>query len=224
MPTSDDDIIKIVENSSMIIALRRDIEAEEAEKNAFASLKGCVKGAAPLLETRHYYIDVKRCELDLAIRDKGSKYKPVTGKSTLFKSWSMRYTKTRRHQGKGGGQPGKDRSGEGTPEGKWTNQITMFVMNGENIVEREKMCAILHHYHTASTHAKSHTMGNSLSDRILQDDRIKKVLSESTWTTTQLHYGLQYGSMGPMTHPRRAHFDILRICGFYLHPITTAEV
>lgn len=65
---------------------------------AFASLSGCAtEGTVSLMETRHYYIDVKHCELDLLIRERGSTYKSGKGKSTLLKSWSMRYTKTRRY-------------------------------------------------------------------------------------------------------------------------------
>lgn len=83
-----------------------------------------------------------------------------------------------------------------------SEQIHSFVVNGKPVQEREKMCALLHHYHTAGTHTKSHVMGNALADRILLDDRVRDKLSESTWTTTALHYGLVYGSHGPMSDPR----------------------
>lgn len=154
------------------------------------------------METRHYYIDVKRCELDLIIRERGTSYKSGIGQSTLLKNWSMRYTKSRRREGMGGGPPGYNKKGEGSKDGEWTKQVTSFVVNGKNVYEREKMYAVLHHYHTAGTHTKSHVMGNALADRILLDDRVRDKLSESTWTTTALHYGLVYGESGPMTHAR----------------------
>lgn len=79
------------------------------------------------------------------------------------------------------------------------------MLNNKPIYELERMCGLLFHYHSASTHTKSHVMGNALADRILLDDRVRDKLSESTWTTTALHYGLVYGSMGPMSDPRHVH-------------------
>lgn len=102
----------------------------------------------------------------------------------------------------GGGPPGYNKNGEGSPNGKWQNKILSFVINGKNIYEREKMFALLFQYHTAGTHTKSHVMGNALADRILLDDRVRDKLSESTWTTTALHYGLVYGTTGPMSDAR----------------------
>lgn len=90
----------------------------------------------------------------------------------------------------------------GTKKGLWTNTITSFVLNGNNVYEREKMYALLFLYQTTSAHTKSHVMGNALADRILLDDRVRDKLSESTWTTTALHYGLLYGTSGPATDPR----------------------
>ncbi|CAN0568258.1 unnamed protein product, partial [Laminaria digitata] len=170
---------------------------------AFASRPGCkTKGLVCLTETRHYYVDVRRCELDLLIRDRGTTYQSASGKSTLLKSWSMRYSKTRRREGMGGGVPGYNKDGEGSKAGKWDSKIHSFEVNGVNFYEREKMYALLFQYHTAGTHTKSHTMGNGLADRILLDDRVRDKLSESTWTTTALHYGLLYGKSGPMSDPR----------------------
>ncbi|CAM9249550.1 unnamed protein product [Ascophyllum nodosum] len=201
-PVDDDDVVRLFEETSIIFTLRRD---HEAEKEAFKALKGCTaEKAEPLLETRHYYIDVKRCELELLIREPGTTYKSGIGQSIYLKSWSARYTKTRRREGYGGGHPGrKARDGEGTKDGKWTNRILSFVVNGQTIQEREKMFAFLHHYQTTSSHTKCHLMGNSLADRILLDDRVRDKLSESTWTTTALHYGLLYGTKGPLTYPSR---------------------
>lgn len=88
--------------------------------------------------------------------------------------------------------------------GVWENKIVSFVVNGEAWHSRERMYGLLHHYHSGSAHTKSHMMGNSLADRILVDDRVAEKLSESTWTTTALHHGLQYGTQGPLTHPRQA--------------------
>lgn len=45
------------------------------------------------------------------------------GVSTRLKSWSIRYTKTRRREGLGGGPPGHNKDGEGTPEGKWDCKV-----------------------------------------------------------------------------------------------------
>ena len=84
----------------------------------------------------------------------------------------------------------------------WDNQIVSFVVNGESWHNRERMYGFLHHYSAGSAHTKSHMMGNSLADRILLDSRVTEVLSESTWSTTALHHGLQYGTQGPLTHPR----------------------
>lgn len=202
LPT-DQDIVEMVEGSSLTIVLRRDKEVEEAEKATFSSRKGsCNEGAVPLYETRHYYIDVKRCELDLLVRDRGTTYKEAKGRSILLKSWSMRYTKTRRRAGLSGGPVGFNKVNENSPEGPWECKLVSFVVNGKPFYERENMYALLFHYHTAGTHTKSHMMGGSLADRILLDDRVTEKLSESTWTTTALHYGLVYGSKGPMTHPR----------------------
>lgn len=78
-------------------------------------------------------------------------------------------------------------------------------MNNKPMYEREKIFAFLFHYHSCGTHVKSHVMGNALCDRILLDDRVREKLSESTWTTTALHYGLVYGTFGPMTEPRCIH-------------------
>lgn len=85
---------------------------------------------------------------------------------------------------------------------KWEYKILSFVVNGEAWDNRERMYSLLHHYHSSSVHTKSHMMGNSLADRILVDDRVTKKLAESTWTTTALHHGLQYGTQGPLSHPR----------------------
>lgn len=145
---------------------------------------------------------MKRCELNFLIRDPGTKYKSGKGKRTFLKSWSIRYTKSRRREGQGGGTPGRNNNGEGSKKGLWQNSILSFVANGKSVNERESIFAFLHHYHTCGTHTKSHIMGNSLADRILVDDRVRDKLSESTWSTTALHYGIVYGTRGPMTDPR----------------------
>lgn len=88
--------------------------------------------------------------------------------------------------------------------GVWENKIVSFVVNGEAYHNRERMYGFLHHYLTGGAHTKCHMMGNSLADRILEDSRVTEKLSESLWTTTALHYGLQYGDTGPLTHPRHA--------------------
>lgn len=65
---------------------------------AFNSLPGCTaaaKDAVSLLETRHYYVNVEKCLLELVIREVGDTYR-CGGDSTPIKSWSMRYTKSRR--------------------------------------------------------------------------------------------------------------------------------
>lgn len=92
--------------------------------------------------------------------------------------------------------------------GVWENKIVSFGVNGEAWHNRERMYGFLHHYQTGSTHTKCHLMGNSLADRILVDSRVTEKLSESTWTTTALHYGLQYGEQGPWTHARHARRTI----------------
>lgn len=47
------------------------------------------------METRHYYVNVEKCLLELVIREVGATYR-CGGKTTPIKSWSMRYTKSRR--------------------------------------------------------------------------------------------------------------------------------
>ncbi len=91
----------------------------------------------------------------------------------------------------------------------WDNQIVSFTVNGEPWHNRERIYAFLHHYSSGSAHTKCHMMGNSLSDRILTDSRVTKKLSESRWTTTALHHGLQYGTQGPLTHPRLGLIPVL---------------
>lgn len=197
------DIVDLVENTSLVIVLQRDSEAEKAEEAAFHSLKGCTdQDAEPFYETRHYYVDVKRCELDLLVRERGSTYKEAKGRSIPLKSWSMRYTKTRLRGGIKGGPLGYNKVDESCPPGPWEAKVLSFVVNGKPFYEPENMFALLFHYHSAGTHTKSHMMGNALCDRILLDDRVRDKLAESTWTTTALHYGLIYGTQGPMNFPR----------------------
>lgn len=65
---------------------------------AFSSLPGCKGGpedTESLFETRYYYVNVEKCLLELVIRPVGATYRDG-GESTHIKSWSMRYTKTRR--------------------------------------------------------------------------------------------------------------------------------
>ncbi|CAM9618699.1 unnamed protein product [Ectocarpus sp. 6 AP-2014] len=228
VPNTDNDVVECMEGCTLCLVLRRDHEAEAAEKArantaAFKSLPGCTTNdGLPLYETRHYYVNVEKCLLDLMIRPVGVTYQSGIGKSTLIKSWSMRYTKTRRRPQPKQPLPGAKeltptekqaavaaakKQADYNPEpwknnGVWENKIVSFVVNGEAWHSRERMYGLLHHYHSGSAHTKCHMMGNSLADRILVDDRVTEKLSESTWTTTALHHGLQYGTQGPLTHPR----------------------
>lgn len=82
-------------HESLLIAPTRD--EPTIRQAAFKSLPGCTTNdGLPLYETRHYYVNVEKCLLDLMIRPVGVTYQSGIGKSTLIKSWSMRYTKTRR--------------------------------------------------------------------------------------------------------------------------------
>lgn len=128
-PTEDKDIVDVIEGTSLVIVLRRDKEAEAKEQSEFATRKGSdTEGTMPLYETRHYYIDVKRCELDLIIREPNTTYKSHIGESTLLKSWSCRYTKTRRREGMGGGPPGYNKDGEGSAAGPWQCQVINYMV------------------------------------------------------------------------------------------------
>lgn len=82
-------------NKSLLTAPARD--EPTIRQAAFKSLPGCTTNdGLSLYETRHYYVNVEKCLLDLMIRPVGVTYQSGIGKSTLIKSWSMRYTKTRR--------------------------------------------------------------------------------------------------------------------------------
>eukprot|EP00903_Cladosiphon_okamuranus_P011794 g11084.t1 len=200
LPT-DNDIVEIMEGTGMCIVLRRDHEAEAAEKAAFHSLPGCTAGpkdATSLVETRHYYVNVEKCLLELVIREP-KKQEPLPG--------SKKLTPAEEKAATAAAEAAAKKEADYNPEpwknnGVWDNQITSFVVNGESWHNRERMYGFLHHYAAGSAHTKSHMMGNALVDRILADSRITEKLSESTWTTTALHYGLQYGTQGPLTHPR----------------------
>lgn len=66
---------------------------------AFNSLLGVMakdKASTSLYETRHYYINVEKCLLDLTLRPVGVTYLSGVGQSNPINSWSMRYTKSRR--------------------------------------------------------------------------------------------------------------------------------
>lgn len=182
VPTSDDDIVALVEGTSMITVLRRDF-AEETTKPSPSKVK------QPVAEERHYSIDVKECRLEHVIsKPRTRSSSEVTWEMRVpIHSWSMTYTKTRAND---------------NPKATWTSKIKSFVVNDEAITEPERRYAFLHFYLVSSAHPKSHTFGEALVERILTDDSIKETLAESTWTTTALHYGLLHGSLGPITTPR----------------------
>ncbi|CAM9407191.1 unnamed protein product, partial [Hapterophycus canaliculatus] len=227
VPSTDTDVVECVEGTTLCTVLRRDHEAEAAEKAAFNFLPGVMakdKTTPSLYETRHYYINVEKCVLDLKIRPVGVTYGSDIGKSNPINSWSMRYNKSRRRSEPNKPLPGAKtltvaeqqaaiaaakRGADYNPtpwkmNDKWECKILSFVVNGQAWQNRERMYSLLHHYHSTSVHTKTHIMGNSLVDRILADDRVTEKLAESTWTTTALHHGLLNGTMGPLTHPRNA--------------------
>lgn len=180
VPSSDDDIVAIVEGTSMVTVLRRDLDAEKARR-----------GAQPdsTQEERYYKVDVKDCRLEHVIHKVGSKLGPEADYESKvnIESWSLSYTKTRAAD---------------NPSAPWTSTIHSFRVNGEEIKEPERRYAFLHFYLVSSAHTKSHTFGEGLVERILADDHLWETLAESTWTTTALHYGLLHGTMGPVTTVR----------------------
>lgn len=182
VPTTDDEIAGLVEETSLIILLERDHAAEQIESERSSS-------ESPTVEKRHYIIDVKECHLEQVVyhsrEDAKSGGKPES--KTPIRSWSMRYTKARI---------------KGNSAAPWVTTIHAFIVNDQAIKESERRYSFLAFYLAASAHTKSHVFGEALAERILADASLREILWESTWTTTALHYGLLHGSMSPLTSER----------------------
>lgn len=143
------------------------------------------------LEERHYVIDVKDCRLEHVLYESGNLLGSHGERATRFQvtSWSMRYTKSRT-------------AAKGDRSAPWTSRINSFMINDEHVTEPQRMYSFLHFYLVSSAHTKSHIFGEALVERILSDDSLREKLSESTWTTAALHFGLLHGSLGPVTTVR----------------------
>lgn len=175
VPASDEDIVALVENTSLVTILKRDLAAENTSSSLIEPM--------PLLETRVYIINVGECRLEHVVRSSPNSAGGQTQGKTEIKSWSMSYSKSR---------------AKGDPKAPWTATIHSFKINEESINEPERRYAFLHHYYTAGIHTKSHVFGEALVDRILSDSTLRETLYESTWTTKALHFGLVNGSLGPL--------------------------
>ena len=178
-PTAED-VVTFVEGTSLVTVLHRDRAAEREAQ----SLRGANRTQQRSFEERHYYVRVDECKLEHVTRERGSKYDE--GVVIPIKSWSMKYSKTRR-------------SGE---SGKWAVQITSFLINGQPMADPESQVSFLHFYWTTAAHTKCHALGNALVERIVSDGDLTAKLMESTWTTTWLHHGLLHGTLGPLTSVR----------------------
>lgn len=175
-----------METTSIITVVRLDLAAQ-------GTLSFGNDETSPVLEERHYCVDVKKCELVYIVQKhaNGSK-QPGSNQAEDFtripiKSWSMKYTKTRKAD---------------DPAETWTSRVRSFIVNGSAIVEAERQFAFLHFYLVLGTHGKIHIFGNEVVARIMSDDRLRDVLQESARSTVWLHHGLIHGSLGPMTTAR----------------------
>lgn len=143
------------------------------------------------MEVRHFSINVKNGRLQHVHTSESDalwSFNPKRGgKATTISSWSMRYSKSR---------------SKGDTTATWIAKIHSFTINGMDVTDQERRYSFLHHYLVGCIHTKSHVFGDALVDRILSDENLRDKLSESTWTTKALHYGLLYGSLGPIVPER----------------------
>lgn len=176
----------LVETTSIITVVRLDLAAQ-------GTLSFDKDETSPVLEERHYCVDVKKFEM-VYIEQKYANGSNQPGSNQAeactripIKSWSMKYTKSRKAN---------------DPTGTWTSRVRSFVVNGSAIVEAQRQFAFLHFYLVLGTHTKSHTFGNEVVARVMSDDRLRDVLQESARSTVWLHHGLIHGNLGPLTTAR----------------------
>lgn len=203
-PTSED-MVTLMESTSLITLLRRDRAAERIAPSTGGRDPARVQLQSN--ERRCYCVRVDKCMLEHVIRKRGGTYDE--GVVTPIKSWSMRYTKTRSGGGissntnnNSNGNRETELDQDRKQQSSWTVTITSFLVNGKPVLGAESRMSFLHLYCSTSAHTKCHVLGNALVERIVSDDRLKSKLSESTWTTTWLHHGLLHGSLGPLTSVR----------------------
>lgn len=181
VPISDDEIVAFVEGTTIITVLQRDHTSEPAPSS----------GGGPPIEVRHFSINVKDGRLQHVHSSESDtlwSFNPKKGgKVTTVSSWSMKYSKAR---------------SKGEPTATWIAKIHSFIINGLDVTDQERRYSFLHHYLVGCIHTKSHVFGDALVDRILSDETLRDKLAESTWTTKALHYGLLYGSLGPIVPER----------------------
>lgn len=135
-PTADD-VVALVEGTSISTVLRRGFPHESTKKEDRQQQQQQQQPEpSETNEERHYYVDVKKCLMEHVTREPGGTYEE--GEVFRIKSWSMSYTKKRCPLGSGNGA--SDTLGEESLWGKkkkknnaWKIDIRSFIVNGKEV-------------------------------------------------------------------------------------------
>lgn len=100
--------------------------------------------------SRHYYIIVNKCTCQLEITSASSEAHIVK-----LRNWSLMYSKSRAYQNE-----------------PWTNKFTAVEVNGERVVEKQRMMSVMSLYHQGLVHSKYEEADVPFVKAVLSDPQV----------------------------------------------------